>query len=50
MTASKVTPAANEEGAKEAGGVDVSVRGCFGQSWASLSLIVAASMAHITVK
>ena len=38
------------EGAEEAGGVDVSVRGCFGRSWVLLRLMVAASMAHITEK
>ena len=43
MTASRVTPPVEEkgteiEGAKEAGEVVVSVRGCFSQSLASLRL------------
>ena len=55
MTASKVTPpteakGADEDGAKEAGGVVISVCGCFGQSWASLRLTEVAFMAHITEK
>ena len=55
MTTLKVTPPAEEKGAdvdrvEKAGGVTVSVRGCFSQSWASLYLMVAALMAHITVK
>ena len=55
MTASRVTLPVDEEGAdmegaEEAGGVDVSVRGCFGRSWVLLRLMVAASMAHITEK
>ena len=55
MIASRVTPPIDEEGAdvegvKKAGGVTISVCGCFSQSWASLRLMVAASMAHITVK
>ena len=55
MTALKVTPPADEEGAdvegaEEAGGVAVSVRGCFGRSWVSLRLTIAVSMAHITDK
>ena len=55
MMASRVTPYAEEEGAKvdgeeEAGGVTVSVRGHFGRSWASLRLTVAASVAQMTWK
>ena len=55
MTTLKVTPPAEEKGAdvdrvEKAGGVTVSVRGCFSQSWASLCLMVTALMAHITVK
>ena len=55
MTTLRVTPPADEEGAdvdgvKEARGADVSVCGHFGQSWASLYLTAAASMAHITGK
>ena len=55
MTVSKVTLPANEEGVdvdgvEEAKGADVFVCGHFGQSWASLHLTVAASMAHITIK
>ena len=55
MTASRVTPPAEVEGAdvdgvKEAGAVAVSVRGHFGQSWVSLRLMVAASMAQVTKK
>ena len=55
MMALRVTPPAEEEGAEvegkeEARGVAVSVRGCLGQSWASLHRKVAASMAHITKK
>ena len=38
------------EGAEEAGGIDVSVRGHFSRSWVLLRLTVAASMAHITEK
>ena len=53
MTALRVTPPADEEGAdvevaKEAEGVAVSVCGRIGRSWTSLRLTVAASMAHIT--
>ena len=51
MMASRVTPPAEEgaevDGAEEARGVTVSIRGRFGRSWASLYLTVAASMAHI---
>ena len=56
MTPSRVTPpaevegGADEVGTEEAGGVDFSVRGRFGQSWASLCLTLATSVAHITVK
>ena len=55
MTATRVTTPADEEGAdvegaKEAKVVVVSVYGHFGQSWALLCLMVATSMAHITVK
>ena len=53
-TASRVTPPADEkgaevEGAEETGGVIVSIHGRFSRSWASLHLMVVASMAHITV-
>ena len=55
MTASRVTPLADEEGAdvegaEEAEGAVVSIRGCFDRSWASLCLTVAASMAYMTEK
>ena len=55
MTASRVTlPVDKEgvdmEGAEEAGGIDVSVRGHFSRSWVLLRLTVVASMAHITEK
>ena len=55
MTASRVTPLADEEGAdvegaEEAGRVVVSFRGHFDKSWASLHLTVAASMAYMTEK
>ena len=55
MTALKVTPPVDEEGAdmegvEEAGGVTTSVLGHFGQNWASLCLTVVASMAYITEK
>ena len=55
MMASSITPPAEDEGEKvdgavEAGGVAVSVQGCFGLSCASLRRKVAASMAHITEK
>ena len=55
MTALRVTPPTDEEGAnveeaKEAGRVTVAVCGHFGRSWASLNLMVATSMAHITAK
>ena len=55
MIASRVTPPIDEEGAdvegaKKARGVTIFVCGYFSQSWASLRLMVAASMAHITVK
>ena len=38
------------DGVEDAGGVAVSVRGHFGQSWASLRLTITASMAYITEK
>ena len=38
------------EGAEEAGGVVVLVRGRFGRRWASLRRTVVASMAHIMKK
>ena len=49
----RVIPPAEEEGvevdgAEEAEGVAVSVRGRFGQSWASLYRTVATSMAQMT--
>ena len=55
MTASRVTPLADEEGAdvegaEEAEGAVVSIRGYFDRSWASLCLTVAASMAYMTEK
>ena len=55
MTTSRVIPPADEEGAdvegaKEVGGVAVSVSDYFGRSWASFHLTVAASMTHITIK
>ena len=55
MTASRVTPSTEEEGAdvdgvEEAGGVAISVCGHFGRSGASLHLTVAALMAHMTEK
>ena len=55
MTALRVIPPADEEGAdvegvEEARGVAVSVRGRFGQTWASLHLTIATSMAHIIEK
>ena len=55
MTALRVTPLVDEEGAdvegkKEVGEVVVSVCGHFGRSWASLRLIVVASTAHMTEK
>ena len=55
MTASRVTPPANEEGVDEEGeeeakGVTVSVHGSFDRSWALLRLMVVASMAHIGEK
>ena len=55
MMALSVTPPAEDEGAEvdgvvEAGGVAVSIWGCLGLSYASLRLIVATSMAHITRK
>ena len=55
MMASRVTPPAEDEGAevdgaKEAGGVVVSVQGHLGLSCASLRQTVAASMALIIVK
>ena len=51
--ASRVTPpmekeGADVDGAKEARGITVSVHGRFDRSWASLCLIVATLMAHIT--
>ena len=55
MTALKVTPPANEEGAnvegaEEVEGAVVSVWGCLGLSCAALHLTVAASMALINGK
>ena len=55
MKASRVTPHAKDEGvevdgAKEAGGVVVSIQGPLGLSCASLLLKVATSMALITVE
>ena len=55
MMVASVTPPLEEEGAEvdeaeEAGGVIVSVRGCFGRSWASLRLTDAALMAPMMVK
>ena len=55
MTALRVTPLANEEGVdvegvEEVEGVTILVHDCFGQSWASLCLMVLASMAHIREK
>ena len=55
MMASSVTPSAEDEGAEvdgvvEAGGVAVSIQGYFDLSYASLHLMVAASMALITGK
>ena len=55
MIALSDTPPSKEEGADvdgavEAEGVAISVRGRFGQSWASLRLTVVASMAHMTKK
>ena len=55
MMVSSVIPPAEDEGAKvdgavEAGGVAVSVRGCLDLSCALLCRTVVASMAHITEK
>ena len=55
MMASRVTSPAKEEGAEadraeEVERIAISVRGHFGQSWASHCLMVDASMAHITKK
>ena len=55
MTASKVTPLANEEGAdvegaEDAEGAIVSIRGHLDLSYASLHRTVVASMAHMIVK
>ena len=55
MMASRVTPPAEEEGAEvdraeETGGVVITVRSYFSQSWASLHLTVTASIAHIGEK
>ena len=55
MMASSITPPTEDEGAKvdgalEAGGVAVSVRGRLGLSCASLHRKVVASIAHITEK
>ena len=55
MTASRVTPPADEEGVdvegvEEAKGFTVSVHSRFGRSWALLRLTVSASMAHIIEK
>ena len=53
--ASKVTRSIEEErvevdGAEEAGGVTVLVCGRFDRSWASLHIMVTASMEHIAEK
>ena len=55
MMASRVTPPVEDEGAEvvgmlEAGGATVSVYVHLGQSWASLHLTVAVSMAPIMEK
>ena len=55
MTALRVTPPAEEEGvevngAEEAGGIVVLVRGRFGRSWASFHLTDAPLMAPMTKK
>ena len=55
MSTSKLTPPVDEEGVdvegvEEAEGATVSVHDCFGQSWASLHLTIATSMAHMTKK
>ena len=55
MTSSRVTPPteeeeADEDGAKEAGGVTVSICGYIGESWALLCLTVTTLIAHIMVK
>ena len=55
ITASRVTLPADEEGvdvegAEEARGVAVSIHDHFGRSWASLRLMIAVSMVHITKK
>ena len=55
MAASRVTPPTEEEeadmdGAEDAKGVTVTVRGRFSQSWASLRLMVSASMVHMMEK
>ena len=55
MTALRVTPLAEVEGAdvdgvEEVRRIAVLVQGRFGQSWASLRLMVVVLMAHITKK
>ena len=55
MMASSVTPLVEDEGTKvdgaiEAGGAAVSVRGYLERSYAKLLLMVAASMVHMKVK
>ena len=55
MMALRVTLPVEEEGAKidgaeEARGVAVSIRCCFNRNWASVHLMVAASIAHVTNK
>ena len=51
MMAYSITPLAEEkEGAEWAGGVVISVCGCFSRSWASLGWINAVLMAAMTVK
>ena len=55
MTTSRVTPPIDEEGAdvegvEESRGVVFSIRCRFSRDWASLCLIVATSITHITKK
>ena len=55
MMASRVTPLVEDkgvevDGAVEARGVAIFIRGCLSLSYASLRLTVAASMALITIK
>jgi len=55
MTASRVTPPTDEEGAnveraEEAGGAAIYVCGHFSRSWASLRFTVAISMVHMIEK